>query len=64
MSWKTSLIGIIGIVFLFVGLGLVYLKLATLTELGISLALVTTFLSSMGNFFAKDSDVTGGTRQQ
>ena len=63
-SWKTGLLGIIGLIYLIVGLILVGYKKFTLTEFTQSLAVVGVFLSSLMGIFSKDSDVTGGTRQQ
>jgi len=56
-SWKTTALGIIGIIYLLVGLSLVAYKIVTITEFASSLAFVSVFLSSLVAFFAKDSDV-------
>jgi predicted membrane-bound spermidine synthase len=61
-NWKTSLVGIIGIIFLVVGLSLVIAKVITFNDLVQSLALVATFLGALAAFFAKDHNVTGGTK--
>jgi hypothetical protein len=63
-NWKTSLIGLFGVVYLFSGLILVYFKFVTLSEFAGSLALVSVFMTSILGFFSKDSDVTGGKRKQ
>jgi len=62
-SWKTTLIGLVGLTVLAGGLVMVYLKAITLTELGQSLGVIAIFLGSINSFFSKDSDVTGGKRQ-
>ena len=63
-NWKTTLIGIIGMIYLVAGLILVGFKRFTLTEFSSSLTFVGVFLGALLGFFSKDSDVTGGTRQQ
>lgn len=63
-NWKTTLVGIIGMLFLVIGVILVIYKVITFTELIGSLAIVSTFLVSMNGFVGKDGDVTGGSRQQ
>jgi len=62
-SWKTTLIGVVGLTVLTGGLVLVYLKSITLTELGQSLGVIAIFLGSIASIFAKDSNVTGGTSE-
>jgi len=62
-SWKTTLIGIVGLSVLAGGLVMVYLKVISLTELGQTLGVIAIFLGSMASIFAKDSNVTGGTKQ-
>lgn len=62
-SWKTSLMGVIGILVLFICLLLIYLGKCTLTELASFLSPMALFLVSIVSFLTKDSDVTGGTRQ-
>jgi len=61
-NWKTSLVGIVGILFLLVGLVLVAVKVITFDELVKSLALVATFLGGLGAMLAKDHNVTGGEK--
>jgi TRAP-type C4-dicarboxylate transport system permease large subunit len=62
-SWKTSLMGIIGITILFICLFLVYTGKCTLTELASFLSPVALFIGSIVAFLTKDSDVTGGARK-
>jgi hypothetical protein len=45
-----------------VGLFFVYAKICTFTELGVFMGILGTFVLSIGQLFAKDGDVTGGTR--
>lgn len=63
-SWKTSMMGVIGVVTLFICLLLVYFGKCTLTELASFLSPVALFIGSILAFLTKDSDVTGGTREQ
>jgi len=63
-SWKTSLMGVIGILVLLICLFLVYSGKCTLTELASFLSPVALFIGSILAFLTKDSDVTGGTREQ
>jgi len=63
-NWRTNLIGLIGIIFLVIGMVLVLTKKITFTELVGSLAIVSTFLGALNSFFSKDSNVTGGTVKQ
>lgn len=63
-NWKTTLVGIIGLITLFIGLVLVYLGKVTLTDLGTFLTPVSVFLGAIVAILAKDGDVTGGTRVQ
>lgn len=62
-SWKTSLMGLIGLVILLICLLLIYLGKCTLTELASFLSPMALFIGSIVAFLTKDSDVTGGTRQ-
>lgn len=61
-SWKTSLIGILRMVFFFTCLALVYFKVITFTEFIGSLVVVGVFFSATSDMFSKDSDVTGGAK--
>lgn len=61
-SWKTTSMGITAIVGGLVGLYFAF-KSGTVDQ-GIVMASVTGILSGIGLIFSKDSDVTGGTRQQ
>jgi len=61
-SWKTTVAGLVGLVSLMVGLFFVYAKICTFTELGVFMGILGTFVLSIGQLFAKDGDVTGGTR--
>ena len=61
-NWKTSLMGVIGILFILIALALVYFGKATLSE-------VATFGGSMGlilttilGFLSKDYNVSGGSK--
>lgn len=63
-SWKTSLVGILRMVFFFLCLALIYFKVITFTEFIGSLVVVGIFFSATSDLFSKDSDVTGGTRAQ
>jgi hypothetical protein len=58
-SWQTTTVGAFGMLILLISMGLVYFGKATLTEVGISLAFVTTFLSSLAAMLAKDKNKTG-----
>lgn len=62
-SWKTTLIGIICLLNVLTCLVLVYLKIITLNDTGNYLVISTPVILGIGNFFNKDADVTGGTRQ-
>jgi hypothetical protein len=63
-SWKTTLVGIVCLINVAACLVIVVMKIATITDVGAYVALSTPVILGIGNFFAKDSDVTGGTRQQ
>lgn len=63
-SWKTSLIGVIGIIVLFICLFLVYTEKCTLLDVASVLSPISIFLAAIIAFLTKDSDVTGGTREQ
>ena len=62
-NWRTNLIGLIGIIFLVIGMVLVLTKKITFTELVQSLAIVATFLGALNAFFSEDAKVKGGTQQ-
>jgi len=62
-SWKTSLMGVIGILVLSICILLIYLGKCTLTELASFLSPLALFIGSIVAFLTKDSDVTGGTRK-
>lgn len=62
-SWKTTTIGVLGALYLIVGLILVGYKVFTLSEFTESLSFVAVFLGAILAFFAKDSNVTGGSKQ-
>jgi hypothetical protein len=55
-NWKTTAIGIVGLIYLLSGLFLVIYKLVTIAEFAASLAFVSVFLTSLIGIFAKDAD--------
>jgi len=63
-SWKTTLIGIICLVNVFVCLFLVYLKIIQISDVTMYLPISTPIILSVATFFSKDSNVTGGTIKQ
>lgn len=58
-SWKTTLIGVICLINVIVSLVLVYIKIATLTDVGIYLGISTPIIVSIKTLFEKDADKTG-----
>jgi len=63
-SWKTNVIGILCLLNVFVSLFFVYLKIATISDIGQYLVISTPVILGIGKFFDKDADVTGGTRTE
>ena len=61
-NWKTNLIGLIGIIFLVLGMALVLKKTITFEVLVGSLSIVATFLGALNAFFSQDAKVKGGTQ--
>ena len=54
-DWKTTTLGISGLLYLLVGIILSALKVVSITDFASSLALVAVFLTSILGFFAGDS---------
>jgi hypothetical protein len=57
-SWKTTLVGIIGVIFLMLSMTLVFLGKATLTEVTKYAGGIGTCLTILNSFLAKDSTAT------
>ena len=58
-SWKTTMVGIIGLVLAIILIVLVYLKIISMSDFAVGLASLSTFLGIILSVFAKDSDKTG-----
>ena len=59
LSWKTTVIGIFGMLTLIGAGALVYFGKATFAEVAAGLSFVTAFLTGLAAIIAKDADKTG-----
>lgn len=59
ISWKTTLVGIFGMIIFILALLLVYFEKATFTEVATGLSFITPFLLGLLGILTKDKDKTG-----
>ena len=61
-SWKTNMVGYVGVASVVVIFALVFTEKATMTEATTSLGALAAFLGIMNSFLSKDADVTHSKR--
>jgi len=58
-SWKTTFVGILGLLTILIVTALLFLKIITATEAGLILGAVGSFIGTLAALLAKDYNATG-----